>query len=131
MPEICFPEKTKHDVGFLDTLSWPATAVGTLATSNETCIHGECVETGRTLRRLRCLSSLRILALMLRETRLNVNDQLVYIYLEDMRPVVRRCEGNFTVGASWGPVQGVCMMRPSQRTLDLKALSMVSGGIVA
>ncbi|KAG0421747.1 hypothetical protein HPB47_002379, partial [Ixodes persulcatus] len=66
----------------------------------------------------------RILALMLRETRLNVNDQLVYIYLEDMRPVVRRCEGNFTVGASWGPVQGVCMMRPSQRTLDLKALSM-------
>ncbi|KAM7303583.1 adhesion G-protein coupled receptor G2 [Ixodes scapularis] len=80
--EICFSETTKHDTGFLDTLSWPATAVGSLATSNETCIH------------------------------------------EDMRPVVRRCEGNFTAGASWGPVQGVCLMQPSQRTLDLKALSM-------
>ncbi|KAM7303582.1 adhesion G-protein coupled receptor G2 [Ixodes scapularis] len=80
--EICFSETTKHDTGFLDTLSWPATAVGSLATSNETCIH------------------------------------------EDMRPVVRRCEGNFTVGAFWGPVQGVCLMQPSQRTLDLKALSM-------
>ncbi|CAN8005031.1 unnamed protein product, partial [Ixodes hexagonus] len=79
--EICFPEVTQHEVGLMDTLSWPTTAVGSLATSIETCIH------------------------------------------EDMRPVVRRCEGNFTVGAFWGPVQGICMMTPTQRTLDLKALS--------
>ncbi|XP_064457363.1 uncharacterized protein LOC135368170 [Ornithodoros turicata] len=43
----------------------------------------------------------------------------------DNKPVVRRCQGNFSVGAYWGDVQGSCSLPPSQRTLDLKDLSQV------
>ncbi|XP_037269064.1 uncharacterized protein LOC119160896 isoform X3 [Rhipicephalus microplus] len=42
----------------------------------------------------------------------------------DGQPVVRRCEGNFTTGAHWGNIQGICERTPSQTTVDLRNLSM-------
>lgn len=43
----------------------------------------------------------------------------------DNRPVVRLCEGNYTVGAYWGEIRGSCTVMPSRSTVDLKNLSMV------
>ncbi|XP_064468244.1 adhesion G-protein coupled receptor G6-like [Ornithodoros turicata] len=37
-------------------------------------------------------------------------------------PVLRKCEGNYTTGAYWGPVQGSCQEVPSGRSLDILKL---------
>ncbi|KAK8770196.1 hypothetical protein V5799_013339 [Amblyomma americanum] len=42
----------------------------------------------------------------------------------DGQPAVRRCKGNFTVGAYWGDVQGTCERHTRSATLDLRNLSL-------
>ncbi|XP_037515822.2 adhesion G-protein coupled receptor G6 [Rhipicephalus sanguineus] len=42
----------------------------------------------------------------------------------DGQPVVRRCEGNFTTGAHWGDVQGMCERPAPHTTLELRNLSV-------
>ncbi|XP_077528654.1 uncharacterized protein LOC144141029 isoform X3 [Haemaphysalis longicornis] len=80
--EMCLREVTAHSHSLQNTLTWPKTPIGGVATPNETCIQA------------------------------------------DGKPTVRRCEGNFTVGAYWGDVQGSCEQQATQRTLDLRTLSL-------
>ncbi|KAL3189050.1 hypothetical protein MRX96_003194 [Rhipicephalus microplus] len=42
----------------------------------------------------------------------------------DGQPVVRRCEGDFTTGAHWGGIQGMCKRPVSETTIGLRNLSM-------